>query len=253
MLCSTRELDGLKLSARDGDVGHAREVLFDDRHWVIRHVVADTGAWLTGRKVLISPHSIAKVDLDARRLELTLTRDEIENAPGIDTDKPVSRQQEVSYYDYYGYPYWWAGPGLWGAAAYPLPAAGMLPRAEEDTTSREAAEAKREAADPHLRSSKEVTGYDTVATDGDIGHIEDFLFDARSWQIRYVVVDTRDWLPGRHVLVSPEWITGIEWNDRRVRFKVTREAVESSPQYQRGSVLSADQVRRVQGHYEGWV
>jgi len=255
MLYSAKEIDGLKLAARDGEIGKAREVYFDDQRWVIRHLVADTGGWLSGRRVLISPHSIERVDAGEGRLELNLTRSQIENAPDIDTDKPVSRQQQVPYYDYYGYPYYWAGPGLWGLGAYPMAGSAMAMRAREGDTGvppevDAVAEAEREASDPHLRSSDEVIGYDVKATDGDIGHIEDFLFDDRTWQIRYVVVDTRDWLPGRLVLVSPDWVSEVDWNTRVARFEVSRDAVEASPEYQPGRGLSDDDVQRVQRHYE---
>ena len=255
MLYSTKKLDGLKLGARDGEIGKAREVYFDDQRWVIRHLVADTGGWLSGRKVLISPHSIERVDVAEGRLELNLTRSQIENAPDIDTDKPVSRQQQIPYYDYYGYPYYWAGPGLWGLGAYPMAVGAMAMRPREGDTGApreldEVAEAEREAADPHLRSSREVIGYDLKATDGDIGHVEDFLFDDRTWQIRYVVVDTRDWLPGKRVLVSPDWVDSVDWSGRVAHFKVSREAVKASPEYQPDRGLSEEEVQRVQRHYE---
>ena len=248
MLYSARQLNGWKLAARDGGIGHAREVYFDDDRWVIRHVVVDTGGWLSGRRVLISPHSVQGLDADQGELRLALTQRQIEEAPGIEADRPVSRQQERSYYDYYGYPYYWAGPGLWGTEAYPMAADTPL---SSDTPATEAGE-RGEEGDPHLRSSDEVRGYRIEATDGEIGHIDDFLFDERTWQIRFVVADTQNWLPGRLVLLSPEWITEIDWNRRHVKVKVTREAVRLSPPYQRHSRLSEDELVHVQRHYEGW-
>jgi hypothetical protein len=251
MLYSVRQLDGKNLAARDGEIGHAREVYLDDERWVIRHVVAQTGVWLFGRKVLISPHSIVRIDGQGDRLEVALDRQQIEDAPDIDTDKPVSRQREISYYDYYGYPYYWGGPGLWGLSAYPIPVAMAPPGgAGVDRVAEEAAAAERGSADPHLRSSNEIIGYHVEATDGSIGHLEDFLFDDRSWQVRFVVVDTRNWLPGRHVLVPPQWITEVDYGQRRAHVKVSRAAVESSPPYEPGSHLSEDDVRQVQRHFE---
>lgn len=249
MLHSARQLNGWKLATRDGGIGHAREVYFDDDRWVIRHVVADTGGWLSGRRVLISPHSVERLDAEQGELKLSLTRRQVEEAPDIETDRPVSRQQETSYYDYYGYPYYWAGSGLWGRAEYPMTADAFGGR---DAAAAERVQARREAADPHLRSSDEVRGYHIEATDGDIGHIEDFLFDDRTWQIRFVVADTQNWLPGRLVLLSPESIADIDWNARHVKVKVSREAVRQSPPYERHTRLSEDQLVRVQRHYEGW-
>jgi hypothetical protein len=249
MLCSTRELDGFALAAFDGDIGHVRGVYFDDVRWVIRHVVADTGGRLGGRDVLISPHSIRGLDRQGRRLDVALTRQQIEDAPDIDTAPPVSRQQQSAYYDHYGYPYWWEGSGLWGTTAYPL-AEAILGEGEAASRLDEQADAGRAAADPHLRSSAEVIGYHIEAPDGAIGHIDDFLFDERSWAIRFVAVDTGSWLAGRQVLIAPQWVERIDWGERRAWIRLTREAVKSSPPYQRGVPLQEEHVRRVQRHFE---
>lgn len=255
MLCSTKELNGFELAARDGEIGHVREAYFDDERWVIRHLVVATGGWLSGRDVLISPHSIERLDRARRRLQLNLSRQQIEGAPGIETDKPVSRQQEIPYYDYYRYPYYWGGFGLWGMGAYPM--AGMALAASPGSTSvprevTEMAAAEREAADPHLRSSTEVIGYDIEASDGSIGHIDDFLFDERSWAIRYAVVNTHNWLPDRLVLIAPQAIESVDWNGGKASVKLTREAVKASPPYDRSRQLSEEEDARMLRYYEGW-
>lgn len=246
MLCSTRELDGFALAALDGDIGHVQGVYFDDVRWVIRHLVVDAGNWLVGRDVLISPHSIRSLDRQARRLDVALTRQQVQDAPDINTVPPVSQQQQNAYYDYYGYPYWWKGSGLWGTTAYPLADAIL---GEPVSSLDEQADAERAAADPHLRSSAEVIGYRIEASDGAIGHIDDFLFDERSWAIRFAVVDTRNWLPGRLVLIAPEWIERIDWDVRQAHVRVTREAVKSSPPYDRSVVLQPADEARVRSHY----
>lgn len=263
MLWSTDRLRGLVPTARDGDIGKVREVLFDDARWVIRYLVVATGGWLSSRDVLISPHAVERLDDAGRRLELRLSRHDIEAAPGIETDKPVSRQMEAAYHDYYGYPYYWTGPGLWGTAAFPVggfppitvPQQAGLP-ALQPSIAREMAEraaAERESADPHLRSSAEVIGYDIEARDGSIGHVEDFLFDPCSWQMHYVVVDTRNWLPGRMVVITPPAIESIDWSAKAVKVRLTREAVESSPPFERNQPLPDDHIERVQRHFESWL
>jgi hypothetical protein len=258
MLCSVNQLRNATLAARDGDIGSVREVYFDDARWVIRHLVVGTGGWLSGRNVLISPHAIERIDAGGQRLVASLTRQQVEEAPGVDTNQPVSRQHEIALYDYYGYPYWWAGAGMWGAAAYPLAGAALAaprPHADDTVASEVRARqwAERDAGDAHLRSSAEVIGYGIEAKDGSIGHIDDFLFDGRSWQIRYAEVDTRNWLPGKHVLVAPEWIDSIDWHRRKVHFAMTRAAVESSPPYEGPARLGEDSLQRLQRHYEGWL
>lgn len=250
MLYSLKDIGGFTLAARDGEVGKVREAYFDDARWTIRHLVVHTGGWLSGRNVLISPHAITGIEREPKQLNAALTRQQIENAPDIDTDRPVSRQHEVAYNDYYSYPYYWTGGGVWGVSAFPMLGIGVPPTPHDDPVAREMPERESEAADPHLRSSAEVTGYDLAASDGRIGHIDDFLFDDQSWAIRYAVVDTHNWLPDRLVLVSPAWIDRVSWSARRVHFKITRESVKDSPAYDRyGFPLSAYDEERLHRHY----
>ena len=216
-------------------------------------MVADTGGWLSGRKVLISPHAIERLDPEQRLKEVALTQQQIKDAPVVGTDKPVSRKQEVRYHDHCGYPCYWAGAGLWEVGAYPT-AAGAFPppAAATDRDVSRAAKTGRRVADPHLRSSAEMRGCDIEATDGSIGQIDDFLFDDRSWQIRFVVVDTGSWLPGRMVLVSPQWISELDWIEQRAKVKLPREAVRASPADQPRTQLSDEETQKVQRHFEGW-
>ncbi|HZP86889.1 MAG TPA: PRC-barrel domain-containing protein [Burkholderiales bacterium] len=223
------ELDGCTIGATDGDIGNVRDLYFDDQNWAVRYLVVDTGGWLSGRTVLISPISVHAVQATQRRVAVNLTRKQVEDSPDIDTDKPVSRQYEQSYFAYYGYPPYWSGPSLWGAAAYPtapVPAAIDAPREAVIRMQQEQA-----AADSHLRSSAEVSGYTIQATDDGIGHVEDFLVDDRDWAIRYIVVDTRNWWPGKKVLISPLWIDRFSWAEKKLYVTVTRDAVKSSPEY----------------------
>jgi hypothetical protein len=254
MLCSVNELCGYVVAGKDDDVGRIDDVFFDDRHWTIRHLVVDTGNWWSGRTVLVSPHAVERVEAGSQRIVTRLTRDQIERGPDIDVDRPVSRQHDIAFSDYYGYPYWWAGAGLWGAGAYPIGAAataGTLPMsgsADADATARR----RHDSDDPNLRSGSEVSGYRIEARDGSIGHIDDFLFDDRSWSIRYAVVDTKNWWPGKHVLVAPQWIERVDWAERKAHFGVTREAVKSSTPYDKSlRGLSDDDEARLHAHYRG--
>ncbi|MBC8040397.1 MAG: PRC-barrel domain containing protein, partial [Opitutaceae bacterium] len=117
MLQNIKTLHGKKLAASDGDIGHVADFYFDDTSWAIRYLVANTANWLTGRLVLISPHALGLPDADSATIPVHLTRAQIENSPSIDTDKPVSRQYELDYYRYYGWPVYWDGGGSWGMGA----------------------------------------------------------------------------------------------------------------------------------------
>lgn len=197
MLRQSKALKGLKLSARDGEIGKVKEFYFDDENWTVRYMVADTGGWLTGRQVLISPHALGTPQLDAGIIPVNLAKKEIEESPSIGTDSPVSRQFERTYFAYYNLSPYWGGPHLWGPSYYPYPAdARTIQQASESPNDRE--------GDSHLRSTAEVSTYRIQARDGEIGHVEDSLIDDETWSIRYLVADTRNWWPGKKVLVSPE-------------------------------------------------
>jgi hypothetical protein len=252
------DLQEFTIHATDGDIGRVDHFLFDDQQWTVRYVVVDTGKWLPGRRVLISPRAVGRVDTGDRTLRLDLTREKVRDSPDIDTDKPVSRQKEEELHTYYGYPEYWGylgGPGAWAAWSHPPnavapplrdPGTGAPPPAAHP----DAAPEGRTSADPHLRSSKEVAGYTIHARDGEIGHVSDFVVDEDAWRIRYLVVKTGGWIGGRHVLVSPDWVTGIEWERSRVALDVTRERVEQAPEYDGSRALDREAEEAMHQHYQ---
>ena len=76
-----------------------------------------------------------------------------------------------------------------------------------------------------------ITGCHIHASDGEIGHVEDFLVDEASWNIRYIKVDTRNWWPGERVLISPHSMREIDWSGRLVHVDVSRQKVKNAPSY----------------------
>ena len=246
MLRSTKDLKGFSIGATDGDIGHVEAFYFDDVSFTIRHLVVDTGGWLGGRKVFISPRSLRDIDWDDRRIHAALTKAQVEKSPDIDTDQPVSRQKEIEYYRYYGYPSYWSGPYLWGG--YPFPVATPEPAASFEHE-RRWEWGPGENGDAHLRSSAVVIGYHIAATDGDLGHVEDFLVDDERWSIRYMVVDTSNWWFGKKVLVSSDWITGVDWNTSLLHVDLTREKIKNSPEYDPSGPVHRDYEARLHDHY----
>jgi uncharacterized protein YrrD len=229
MLHSAKALQGFAVLATDGDIGTITDVYFDDARWTIRYLVVETGGWLSGRRVLISPMSFRTPDWDKEEIHVDLSRRQVEESPGIDTEKPISRQQEEEFYRHYDYPLYWVGPLLWGFGAFP-PIGGMFSRDRDaGTSSGEGMDAAH--VDSHLRSTADVIGYHIRATDDTVGHVDDFLFDEKDWSIQFMIVDTRNWLPGKHVLISPQRIDSVSWPDRHVFVNVTRRAIEASPEY----------------------
>ncbi|MBU2985655.1 PRC-barrel domain-containing protein [Saccharophagus degradans] len=233
MLRSLNEISGYNLEATDGDIGECRDFLFDDTQWTIRYMVADTHKWLPGgRKVLISPISLGEPRWANSALPVNLTREEIKNSPSIDEHKPVSRQYEAQFFRYYGYGFYWMGGGLWGTGPHPAALVETAAPALADI---------QEDEDEHLRSASEIEGYTVNAKDDSIGHVENFILQDETWEIAYLVIATRNWLPGgRKVLISPHWLTDIDWKGRSVSVNLTTEQIKNSPEYH--SVEFADPV-----------
>ncbi|MCT7374204.1 PRC-barrel domain-containing protein [Chelativorans salis] len=226
MLWNASNVMDCRIEATDGSIGSVDDFLFDDESWTTRWLVVDTGTLFAGRRVLLPPSAVQSADPQQRTLSVSVTRQQVKDSPEIDTDAPVSRQQESSLYEHYGWaPYW--GPYFY-APATGVAAPVVPPRAEPD---RAASLQDRTERDPHLRSMNAVTGYYVDAEDGDIGHVEDFLLDSDGWAIRYVVVDTKNWWPGKKVLVPPVAFTDVNWGSETVRVELTRDQVRNGPEY----------------------
>jgi sporulation protein YlmC with PRC-barrel domain len=247
MLRNVKDLRGYAIRATDGVIGKVDDFYFDDQDWGIRYLVVETGTWLSGRKVLISPIALGHAGWMGRQLPVALTRAQVERSPDIDTRKPVSRQHEAQYFGYYGYPYYWGGAGLWGMGAFP----GFLTtqgRIEEHLKAQ--ADAPGVPDDCHLRSTNAVIGNHISATDGEIGHLEDLLVDDYSWAIRYLVVNTSNWWGGHRVLVAPGWIESVSWSEAKVSVDLTRQAVKDAPPYESTVELDRQREQAIYEHYD---
>jgi hypothetical protein len=226
MLDKAKTLTGYRLKALDAEFGKVKDFYFDDHEWTIRYLVADTGEWLIARQVLISPHALSGLNRHEQYISVDLAKDQIEHSPSLNKHQPVSRQFENEYCLYFGMPMYWG-------------------------FQREIARAHRRGrGDLHLRSVNAVRGYEIEATHGTIGRVEDFLVDGETWAIRYLIIDTRRWLPGKRVLISPEWIERISWSERQVVVGLGREAIEGSPEYMDGSLVTRDYEAALHSHYD---
>ena len=239
MLNKAKTLNGYKMDSLDGEIGSVKEFYFDDKYWAIRYLVADTGNWLTGRKVLISPYALVAVNKEEKHITINLTKKQIEGSPSLNSDKPVSRQFEDIYYGYYEWPMYWGGPFMWGTSPY------LVQKREKMEQIRQ----RGESWDPHLRSTHDVSGHHIQAADGEIGHVEDFIIDDETWAIRYLIIDTQNWWPGKKVLVSPQWIERVSWIESKVFVNLSREAIKQSPEYLGESLPTRDYEDRLHRHY----
>ncbi|MDQ7827084.1 MAG: PRC-barrel domain-containing protein [Candidatus Eremiobacteraeota bacterium] len=240
MLHRAETLKGFKLDCIGGEeIGRIKEFYFDDHHWAIRYLIADTADWLAGRKVLISPYALGAVIAEKQHITIDLTKKQMEDSPSLTSDKPLSRQFEESYYGYFGWPKYWSGQYMWGA----------YPRIVRDREKLKEYTEGETAWDPHLRNTHEVTGYHIQAVDGEIGYVEDFIIDDETWAIRYLLINTHNWLPLKKVLVSPQWIERVGWDDKKVFVNLSRDTVKQSPEYTEEFLLTRDYETKLFGHY----
>ncbi len=242
MLQSARDLRGYTIRASDGDIGEIYDVYFDDESWSVRYVIVETGNWLFNRRVLLSPSAFEKVDPENEVFPVSLTRRQVQDSPDVDLEKPISRTKERELHTYYGWPAYWVGGGPIMPGAAPI-----LTDVEQETTEAVAVE---QESPTRLRSAREVTGYHIQASDGEIGHIEDFIIDDETWDIRYAVVDTRNWWMGKEVLISPQWIQGVDWDLQKVFVDLTRESIRSSPEYENLNTINRDYEERLYEYYK---
>ena len=240
MLSKVKILNGYSIQNTDDEtIGKVKDIYFDDRRWTVRYLVANTGNWLSGRKVLLSPYALVAVNADHDNIIADLTKKQIEDSPSLDSDKPVSQQFESDYYGYYGWPSYWYGPYSWGSYPY----------IERDSVKWKQHNPGGKAWDHHLRSCHEVTGYNIQAEDGEIGHVEDFIIDDETWEIRYLVVNTSNWWAGKKVLISPLWIESVSWSERKVVIDLTRQVIKRSPVFTDKSLVDRDYENSLYGHY----
>ena len=241
MLRNASAIKGYTIAASDGQIGTVSDILFDDSSWRVRWVVVDTGNWLPGRKVLLPLSALGRLDENGSEFAVTLSMQQVKDSPDSDTDRPVSRQNEANIYRYYGWqPYWGTdmlmggygyGNGFGGGVAGALPLIGSRQQAED------LALASASDDDPHLRSVQAVKGYHIHATDGEIGHLDDFIIEDTDWSIRNIIVDTKNWWPCKIVVIAPSWIDTIDWTDSLVNLKIDRKKVKGSLVYDASTTI----------------
>ncbi|MBD3427107.1 MAG: PRC-barrel domain containing protein [Candidatus Omnitrophica bacterium] len=238
MLRSLNGMNGYNLKALDGEIGKIVDFYFDDLSWTIQYFVVDTGGWLSGRKVLISPvANSSEPDSENKVVPLVLTREMIEKSPDIERDKPVSRQKELEMMRHYRWPVYWNEPYSGDEGAIPLEYYEQVALSE------------KEEGDSHLRSAREVEGYRIHATDGEIGRVKDFIVDDKTWDVRYLVVDTGDWIPGRKVIIAPLWLKQVKWSTAEVFADLDKKSIEDSPEYDPAEPVNRDYEGRLYDYY----
>ncbi|MCD8510601.1 MAG: PRC-barrel domain-containing protein [Bacillus sp. (in: Bacteria)] len=230
MLIFTNTIQNFNVQATDDTLGKVKDLYFDEDNWVVRYLVVDTQKWLPGRKVLVSPIGLDKVNYDQKVVQVFASKDQIKDSPTIEEHQAVTRKDEFLLNYHFGWPHYWSyydTQRIWGGyespvhlkeAPHSFDNATLTPEQEQDTM---------------LRSVKEIkgdfTGYKIQATDGDIGQVSDFLLDPDTWKLRYFVVDTRNLLPGKFVVLSTDWIEHFDQAEKKVTVDLPKEKIENGP------------------------
>ena len=243
MLRSLKELEHYTVFATDGEVGTVANFFLDDEFWAVRYLVVETGGFFEGRQVLVSPISFLKADWGTSRFHVALTMDKVKHSPGIDTDQPVSRQHELAFSQYYGYPNYWGASGVWGMTGDPA----MLAMAMERALPADLPDLSTD--DVHLRSAVELRGYHIEGSDGQIGQVHDFIVDDATWEVRYLVINTSNWWMGKEVLVSPLWANSVSWEERIVHVDMSRQSIKESPEWDPTAAINREYESSLYDYY----
>lgn len=244
MLRSLGDMRGYTIRTTDDTLGKVKDFLFDERDWVVRYMVADTTRWLPGRTVLIPWQAFEGADGMQREFAVRLSRQQVEDSPALAEGETISREHETMLHRHYDYAPYWTLFGTAGAMPFsPVPS---------DFRDRRFADEEVSPASPRgsvLQSVTQVTGYHIGATDGTIGHVVDLVGEDEEWIVRYIAVDTRNWLPGRKVLIAPEWLRDIDWMSRRLDVDVDRQTIKNSPVYDPTAAVNRDYEEQLYDYY----
>ena len=243
VLRNIKALENYEVRAADGKLGLIRDFYFDKKHWAVRYFVVDTIGFLSEHWALVSPIDCEKIDWKTRQFHLASTREKVNNSPPFDLQRPITLQYEKEYFEYYGWSHYWGagGSGVWSGKANPRslvhgPLGNASPTYDEDS-------------DHELRSIRQVTGYRVLASDGDIGGVEDFIVDDKTWAIRYLVIDCPNWWLDRKVLVEPCWAHHVGWAERNFFVNLPREVIKNSPEWRPGMPVNREYKKRLFDYY----
>jgi len=236
MLRSLKELYGYKILALDGDIGKVHDFYFDDESWIVRYLVVDTGPWILGRKVLISPLALGQPDWMARKFPVSLTRDDVKNSPDVNTEYPVSRQQQEALHNYFSWPAYWATP----YTSSPALSAAIDAEIEMSQVGEAVAEKTEIEVDKHLRMAREVLSYNVAGRDGHLGKVDKFILDDQTWDLRYLLLKTGILPDDKQVLIAPFWIKWIRYENKEVFVDLKKQVIRDCPGFDPNQPIQRD-------------
>jgi hypothetical protein len=229
------------LQAVDGEVGRCEALYFDDVKWVVRYLLVDGGSWLSGRPVLISPVAVGEVRAREQEILVELTCMQVEHSPPFDPGRPLSRQYEVEYFNYYRWPaYWRSEPVSFRRGSPPGTRMKSRPGGASHPTPQKTGA---------LHTSDELIGCSFVARDAAIGAVSDIVVDTRYWIIRYLLIYRGTRRNEGLLPVSPDWIAWTNWQDRVMQVDLAGAAMISAPTVKSEGDINRDFEARLHSHY----
>ena len=195
MLYEAKTLKGYKLHSLDGQAGKVKEFYFDDHQWKIRFLVAETGNWLIGKQVLISEDALGAVNKEEQYININLTSKQIEDSPSLESARQTYPNLIIEQMD--------MSESYQGKAPW----------------------------DPQIRSTYDSSGSKIDAMDGELGSIDDFIIDDKTWEIRYLIVNAKNWWPDKKILVTPKWSERVNWAESNMFINLPRETFKRAKEY----------------------
>jgi sporulation protein YlmC with PRC-barrel domain len=216
MILRWKDLKGYRLRTADGPIGEVEDVLLDDVSWDVRYLVVNTGNWLPGPGVLISPVSVADSDWTSREIKVDLTREQVKSSPPLEVNEPVSRQFEIELHGHYKWPPYWT------------PLSGVGPPPTEEQVQRANRSSDDDERDPNLRSAKELLGYNVNGVDGEVGRIEDVVVDLKYWRVPWLTVATRRWLIPKEVTLAAVEVDRLSWAEQKAYVGLPKKTIKKA-------------------------
>ncbi len=222
---SLKKMIGYSAESLDGKIGEVDNFYFDTPEWFIRYAVIETGGLLNSKRVLISPESFGEPLWQERKFPISLSKEKIENSPTVEEKRPITMQEEENLIDYYGWDtYWGLGPYVNLHPRVLAPIRHIPEYVPEDNYI-------RDSDNSILKGLYDIEGFSIHASDGVFGRVEDIIIEDESWIIRYLVIDTRRYLPSKKVLIAPEWIEMVNWSTEEIYVDLEKETIKDTPVY----------------------
>ncbi len=250
MLRTAKAFKKLIVRASDGAVGCLRDIHFEDTEWEVAQLEVEMVGETDRGTIFISTGAVVSPGSGRDEIAFDLSTQHGRASTPIPTDGT----QDNGFDSIYRWsPYGSASAPRDPDATAPGPSAGKLsdiiPFAAEKVQRTCDTRQPDRSSEPRLRSLRELAGYRIEALDGDIGHIGDLVIDDQRWAIPFVVIDTRNWWPGTHVMVPSGEILGMSRADRIVFVSLSRQVIQGSPEFDPAIAISAEYRSRLDAYY----